>query len=172
MGYENSKIYKLQHTDGHFYIGSTIKELRERLSAHKTTAKESPNQRVYAHIAGEWDKVRILLIEEFSCENKDQLRRKEDEYIQKELDNPLCMNVLHAVLNVEKRKAHNNAHSREHYEKNKDKVLERCRAYRAEHREEIREKQAEYYEENREQINARRRELAAQKKLAKQNAKE
>jgi len=145
MGYENSKIYKLQHTDGHFYIGSTINELTKRLSQHK--GMNRPNQRVYAHIAGEWDKVRILLIEEFSCQNKQELLRKEDEYIQKELNNPLCLNVLHAVLNVEKRKAN---------------AVERDKAYYEENREEIREKQAEYYVENAETIKEQAREYKAE----------
>jgi hypothetical protein len=102
---------------------------------------------VYAHIAGEWDKVRILLIEEFSCENKEQLRRKEDEYIQKELNNPLCLNVLHAVLNDEMRKAN---------------AVVRDKAYYEENREEIREKQAEYYDENAERIKEQAREYRAE----------
>jgi hypothetical protein len=162
MGYENSKIYKLQHTDGHFYIGSTYAELRERLRGHKTRAKEYPERKVYAHIAGDWSKVRILLIEEFSCENKDQLRRKEDEYIQKELNNPLCLNVLHAVLNVEKRKAKEREYKQEYRAEHLDEIRERDKAYYEENREEIREKQAEYYVENAETIKEQAREYRAE----------
>ena len=156
MGYENSKIYKLQHDDGHFYIGSTINELRKRLSQHK--GQNRPNQRVYAHIASEWDKVRIVLIEEFSCENKQELLRKEDEYIQKELDNPLCLNTLHAVLNVEKQREHKREYRAEHL----DEIRERDKAYYEENREEIREKQAEYYVKNAETIKEQAREYKAE----------
>lgn len=156
--YAKSKIYKLQHDDGYFYIGSTVNELRKRLRQHKDNIH--PNQRVYKHIAGEWDKVRIVLIEEFSCENKEQLRRKEDEYIQKELNNPLCLNTNHAVLNVEKRKANDIIKSQVYREEHPDHFIE----YYIAHQEEIQNKRLQYYHDNKERINARRRELRQRKK--------
>ena len=86
MGYEKSKIYKLQHEDGHFYIGSSTNELRVRLKQHKNKSKDGNNRRVYQHINNEWDKVRIILIESFVCANRQELVKKEDEYSQKAFD--------------------------------------------------------------------------------------
>lgn len=93
MDYKNGKIYKLQCDDGHFYIGSTATELHKRFYLHKSNSKQAPNTRVYKHIDGKWDSVRIVLVEEFPCENKNQLRRKEDEYIRGVRADPLCLNV-------------------------------------------------------------------------------
>jgi predicted GIY-YIG superfamily endonuclease len=149
MGYEKSKIYKLQHEDGHFYIGSTYATLRGRLQKHKEKAIKVPERRVYKHIHNEWDKVRILLIEEFSCESKYQLLKREDEYIQKELKNPLCLNTIGAVLNVEQRLEYNRNYNPIYYE---------------EKREEIREKQRQYYLANREKLIQKNREYKKSKK--------
>ena len=87
MTCNNGKIYKLECSDGSFYIGSTINELRVRFSGHKTDSKKC-NSRVYSHINDlGWNEVKIVLIEEFSCNSKLELLKKEDEYIQRELEN-------------------------------------------------------------------------------------
>lgn len=148
MGYEKSKIYKLQHEDGHFYIGSTYDDLRKRLNNHKSKSLLSPERKVYNHIHNEWDKVRILLIEEFSCENREQLNKREDEHIQQHIRNPLCLNFKGAMLNVEKRKDTRKKCNTEYYETRRD---------------EIRQQQREYYIANREKIQARRQELKESK---------
>jgi predicted GIY-YIG superfamily endonuclease len=145
MGYENSKVYKLQHEDGHFYIGSTYAELRERFRKHKEHSIEHPDRRVYKHINNQWDNVRILLIEEFPCENKQQLLRREDEHIQKELKNPLCLNCIGATFNVEKRRDYVQNYNSSYYEEHKHDILEQKKA-------------------RKDEINARRREVRALKK--------
>lgn len=96
MGYENAKVYKLQCADGHFYIGSTKENLPHRRAHHVAASKKFPERRVYNHINGDWENVRIILIEECPCENREQLRRKEDEHIQRELKNQLCLNNMRA----------------------------------------------------------------------------
>lgn len=173
MGYENGKIYKLQHNDGHFYIGSTYATLRGRLQKHKESCIREPQRKVYKHINNEWDKVRILLIEEFSCETKQQLLKREDEYIQKELKNPLCLNCIGAVLNVEQRLEYNRQYNpqyyeekredirqkqAEYYEENKEKIKEAVKEYRQENREQYLQSQREYYEKNKEEILAKMKE--------------
>jgi hypothetical protein len=62
-------------------------------------SSKKPDQLVYKYFnrVG-WDKVSIVLVEEFACENKGQLRQKEDEYIQKHRHNPLCLNTNNAVM--------------------------------------------------------------------------
>jgi hypothetical protein len=160
MGYENSKLYRLQHDDGHFYIGSSINELRMRLGQHKKVSKIKPNIRVYQHINGEWDKVKIVLIEVFECSNRDELRRKENEYIQKELKNELCLNHRREHLTEEEAKEYR----KEYYERNKDKIKEQGTEYYEANADKVKERVSKYYEANADKIKARARERYAQKK--------
>jgi hypothetical protein len=98
--YSRSRVYKLQHDDGHFYIGSTCNELRVRLANHKHDSIKNPTQPVYRYIAGNWENVRIILVEDVNCNNKDELRRAENNHIQRELSNPLCLNVNKAWTGI------------------------------------------------------------------------
>lgn len=155
MDYKNSKIYKLQHEDGHFYFGSTCGTLHERTRKHKIKSIAHPDRRVYKHINGEWDKVRAVLVEDFPCENKAQLTKREDEFIQGELQNPLCLNMCRAsgtdrqAIEKKCREAHKET-------RNAASI-----AYNAANRERIAEKR----KADRDHINAVRRELRAKKKF-------
>ena len=82
--YNNGKIYKLINSvDDNIYIGSTINQLFKRKMDHKSRSRKNTKRRVYSHPNSiGWENVSIILIEEFSCDNKDQLRRREDYYIQ------------------------------------------------------------------------------------------
>lgn len=166
MGYEKSKVYKLQHDDGHFYIGSTINELRVRYKQHKNYAKSFPNRKVYSHINNEWDNVKIILIEEFVCDNREQIRRKENEYLKKEIDNPLCLNLLLACFDEENRTEYVKNYNKE-YRKNN---AEYFKAYSEKNRDVANEKSKIYYEKNRERIAERNRLHYHAKKLEKENS--
>jgi predicted GIY-YIG superfamily endonuclease len=140
--YSKSKIYKLQCEDGYFYIGSTCNELRFRLANHKASSIERQNTRVYKHINElGWDKVRMVLVEEYCCENKEQLTRKEDEHIRIHKNDPFCLNTAYAFLTDEQRleqqrkryganKEPKLQRQREYYEANKEKILQRQKAKR------------------------------------------
>ena len=82
--YGSAKIYKLVNSeDDEIYVGSTCGTLRRRKSGHKSDAKKHPNQRVYAHLnAVGWENVRIILVEAVDCENRDELRRHEQHWIE------------------------------------------------------------------------------------------
>ena len=79
--YKNGKIYILrtQHTDK-CYIGSTYRELNERLAIHKCNFNTN---KIY-YSAFELfklgiDDVKIELIENYPCDNKTQLCKREGE---------------------------------------------------------------------------------------------
>jgi predicted GIY-YIG superfamily endonuclease len=129
MDYKNGKVYKLQCEDGHYYIGSTATELRKRFWNHKFSgARQRPTARVYQHInALGWDKVRIVLVEDFPCESKEHLLRKEDEHIRACRDDPLCLNMFSAVVNKEEAKANGRIASLKHYHAHKDEIKARRR---------------------------------------------
>jgi hypothetical protein len=83
LDYVNSLIYKMVSAlDDKIYVGSTRGTLRLRKSKHKSASKIKPNRRVYEHLnrVG-WSNVRIVLIESFPCNNRDELIRREQYYI-------------------------------------------------------------------------------------------
>jgi len=94
--YSHSKIYRLECSTGHYYIGSTTNKLLcIRLANHRASAKDPRyiNTKVYKHInAIGWDNVKIVLIESVSCRDKDDLNMKENEYVIKALGDDLCLN--------------------------------------------------------------------------------
>ena len=104
--YENGKIYMIEpicdHDEGDVYIGSTCKQyLSQRISRHKRDYKRwtNGNNNIYtsAYILFNKygvDNCRIVLLEDFSCENKNQLLAKEA-YYQKTMK---CVNVIKPIL--------------------------------------------------------------------------
>ena len=154
--YSNSKIYKIisNREPKYYYIGSTITELNVRLNRHKANSKISPNTKTYKYFIGiEWD-VTIQLIENVNITNSKELHIIENNYIKKALNDNLCLNTYHSILNKELRK---------------QKILEYGKQYYNENIEEIRKKHNEYYlktkdnkhqkyEENKDKINKRKQE--------------
>jgi hypothetical protein len=124
MDYKNGKIYKLQCDDGYYYFGSSVTTLTKRLYHHKYKSKHQNKCHVYQHINTiGWHRVRIVLVEDYSCENKQQLIRKEDEYIRLHKDNPLCLNMICAFRTPEQHAEQ----KKQRYEQNKEEILERKR---------------------------------------------
>ena len=85
--YSKGKIYKLvsNHTDD-IYIGSTCDLLPKRLYQHKhsyESYKYGKRNYISSFEICKYDDVRILLMKEYPCENKQQLERKEGKYQQK-----------------------------------------------------------------------------------------
>jgi predicted GIY-YIG superfamily endonuclease len=188
MGYDKAKIYKLECEDGHYYYGSTINELRVRLSGHKQASAFRP-YRVYQHINEiGWEKVKIILVEAYPCETRADLNRKENEYISLNKSNPLCLNNNLACLTDEQRCAYKRQHTEDHKEElaeyhrkkrsgnaevaayqrqyreaNREKLLEQKRQDYLAHKEERDAKNRERYYANRDAILARKREKHASK---------
>jgi len=121
--YQNAKIYKLWcHETDEIYIGSTTVPLSKRLGQHKY-----PNYTASSRILFEKsNNVMIELIEEYPCENKDQLTKREGELI-RQLD---CVNKR-----IEGRTKQE--YGKKRYEENHDKFFQ----YRQDNRNKIREKQ-------------------------------
>ena len=156
--YIDGKIYQLLCIDGHYYYGSTVQRLCERLSTHKKLSKTDKTV-LYNHINTiGWDNVSMELVEDYPCETTQQLRAKEDEYITQSKDDPLCLNVKRAYVSKDERKEK----VKEYYEENKDEILAYSVQYREEHREEILEKKLIYREQNRTLLCEKQKEYAQQ----------
>jgi hypothetical protein len=151
--YKNGKLYKLQCDDGYYYIGSTCNELRFRLYGHKTDSKDE-NSKKYQHINTiGWDRVRIVLVEDCPCENKQQLVRKEDMLIRSCEKDPLCLNS--------RRESHNR---QEYYQENREHILENKKEYQQTHSQQIKERKSIYYQEHKEEIKQKDKDRYKQQK--------
>jgi group I intron endonuclease len=80
--YSRGKIYKLVNdVNDDIYVGSSCVALCKRLYQHKRDAKKKPYP-VYKYFNElGWDNVRIILIENVVCENREQLMKREQHYI-------------------------------------------------------------------------------------------
>ena len=79
--YHNSKVYKLQADDYYYYGSTTQKYLSSRLIDHKRYSKKQKARKLFTvftydrFVKGE---IKIVLVEEFKLENKQQLLREEN----------------------------------------------------------------------------------------------
>jgi group I intron endonuclease len=131
--YSKSVIYKIVFMEtGEFYIGSTRSSLRQRLHSHKKTSKNHPNRPLYA-LANQlgWDQARIVLVEEFPCENNDQLCRREQQHIE-ELRSDSCLNINSAWRSPEEKARQKNESRKNFLQRNPDYYKKRVAKWNAE----------------------------------------
>ena len=113
--YQNSKIYKLVNDEmpNKIYYGSTIqKNLCDRLSGHKRDSKKkNPSSKPLF----EYGKVKIILVENYPCNTKDELLKRERFYI----ENNDCIN--HKIPSRTRK---------EHYQDNKEEIIKKNQEWR------------------------------------------
>jgi len=137
--YSKSKIYKLvsNHTND-IYIGSTCQSLHQRKSGHFRAYKKylsGKSHYMTSFKLFEKGDVDIVLIEEYSFNNKDELHRKEREYIEK-LE---CVNKYIPGRTL-----------KEYYQDNKDKIKQQTKQYRIDNKEKINQNNKQYRIDNKE----------------------
>ena len=139
--YTKGKIYCLRsHQTDDVYVGSTVESLSNRKAKHKNAYKRFLNGKsnyVTSFEIIKYDDCYIELIEDCPCENKEQLSKKEGEYIR----NMDCINKYVAGRTV-----------KEYYKDNKEKIKEKAKEYRENNKEKIRESKKKYRENNKEKI--------------------
>lgn len=81
--YSKGKIYKIVSENNSVYIGSTTQILEKRMSQHKSKLDCS------CYLLGCLDYCYIELIEEVISDNKEDLLKKEREYIKKYRENKI-----------------------------------------------------------------------------------
>ena len=166
VNYEAGKIYKLYSPSKNIvYIGSTTQPLCKRLSKHLTDYREynKDNNKTYytSFMVLECDDYKIELLEDYKCNNRQQLEQKEGEYIK----NNICCNKNIAGRTkqeyYETNKEHIRALSKKNYETNKQQITERHKKYYEDNKEKDKERRKiyakKYYEDNKEEDKERRR---------------
>ena len=147
--YKNGKIYRLVcNTTGNQYIGSTTRPLSQRLGGHKTQYKCFLAGKITKQVTSSSNlsnnNCEMILIEDYPCENKNQLERRERHFI----ETMECVNKNKPAQTKE-----------EHFEymkqyeyNNKEKMNEYQHTYRQENKYKITEYQIQYRQKNKEEI--------------------
>jgi len=118
--FQEGKIYKIICDNfDKIYIGSTVQKLSQRLASHKA------NQCCHSKKILEYPNVRIELIEQYPCNSKDELRGREQYYINENRD--ICINNKNAYISKEDAKERDRLHLIEYRRLNKDVINEKQR---------------------------------------------
>ena len=157
--YADGKIYAIRapETD-EIYIGSTTRPLSERMAQHRSQCKHwkaGKGGYLTSFKLIEKEGAYIELIEDYSCESKEQLNRREGEVIRSSAN---CVNKLIAGRTVVEYKADN-----------KETITEYKRQYRDTNKEAIKEYRRQYNADNKEVINERQRARRAAAKESESN---
>ena len=147
--YLEGKIYKLWSPSKNItYIGSTTQSLSRRLSKHLSNYKcynNNDNTKKYcltSYLVLECDDYKIELLEAYPCNNRQQLEKKEGEYIK---NNECCNKCVVGRT------------TKEYNEEHKEKYKEYNKQYREQNKEYFKEHSKQYKEANREKINEQQR---------------
>jgi hypothetical protein len=154
MDYQKSKIYKLECEDGCYYYGATSGSLEMRLCGHKMASTKQP-YRVYKHINGiGWDKVKITLVEEYPCDSKKELNKRESEFIYEARKDEKCLNTILSFATEEQRQEKRDKYFETYVRRVTDKRIKYKHDYGIKYREqkgdELKQKKSEYYYTNKE----------------------
>jgi hypothetical protein len=146
--FANGKIYSIRsHQTEQIYVGSTTQPLSVRFGGHKRSKPCSSSQIL------QYPDAYIELIEEFACENKMQLNRREGELIR-------TMNCVNRNIagrtDAEyrnERKEHISEQSKQYHVDNKEHRNEQSKQYRQNNKEHLNEQMKQYYQDNKEHLN-------------------
>ena len=149
--YQNGKIYKLvsAKTDK-IYIGSTCNPLYKRLWQHKSASKNL-NKCYTSKELVKFDDCKIILIEDFACERKEQLTARERYHIEQNKD--ICVNKIIPTRT-----------NKEYREQNKDKIADQKKEYEQQNKDKIAQRKNEYVQQNKDKIAQRKKEYRQQNK--------
>ena len=169
--YNNGKIYTIRCKDDNelIYVGSTIQPLYKRWNDHKKRHNNENNKEynklLYITMREKGIKsFYIELYEDYSCERKEQLNKKEGEIIRE-------IGTLNKVISGRTPKEYYDDNKeikadkgKQYREENKDKIKERNKIYLDKNKDIIAEKRLEYYEQNKNIIKEKRKQYYEQNK--------
>ena len=155
-----SVIYKIYCIDGscvYIYFGSTT-NFTKRKQSHKSICNNEKhrlyNIKLYKTIRenGGWDNWKMALVEVYPCQDKKQLRIREQFYIDQQLDK---INDKRAYVSEEERIESNREYCKARYDKNKEAVATYKKAYNEVNKEAIATYHKKHYEANKEAVAAK-----------------
>lgn len=133
--------------------------LSRRITDHRSLSKTS-NRKLYQSVNNNWDDWYIELYEEYPCENKEQLNRREGEIIREigTLNYEIAGRTRKEWReeNWIKNKEVLSSKAKEHYQNHREEILEVARQYNIKYNEKIKERKKIYREGHKEEISAKR----------------
>jgi hypothetical protein len=158
--YSKGKIYTIRckTNNEYIYVGSTCKTLSQRIAGHRHHSKQFPSKMFYSKVE-DWNDWYIELYQDFPCERKEQLAKKEGEVIRQ----IGTLNQLIAGRNLEEWKDEGGREKRQIYnqlyrDKNKEKLSDDKKQYYIDNKEKLDEYFENYYETHKNEINIQKRE--------------
>ena len=161
--YQNGKIYSIRSHSRQdlVYIGSTTQALSKRFGKHKKPDNDCSSKQII-----DLGDSYIELVEEFKCENKEQLNRREGE-IQRSME---CVNRYIAgrtrLERYQDNKESITSRQKQYYTDNKETITSRQKQYYADNKETLEEYKKQYNQDNKEAIVARRKQYNQDNKEA------
>jgi hypothetical protein len=138
------------------YIGSTCSTLSTRLSKHLYQYKSFLNNIsnfVTSFIILKNDDYEMILIEDYPCETKKQLKEREQFYIL----NTCCVNKNIPNRTLKQYYIDNKENYKQYYQNNKEMIIQNQRNYYRTNKDVIREKYKNYYIKNKDIIKQKRK---------------
>ena len=102
--YKNSKIYKLVNTNNEtVYIGSTTIKLSQKLAEMKYNYKVKKSCTSYEKVFEKEDykRLKIVLIENYPCDNNDQLQARQKAIEERKNDNNTDVEKQQLIKHIE-----------------------------------------------------------------------
>ena len=153
--YQESKIYNINNTvNDEIHIGSTTRKSSQRMADHRKTCniekhEHLPIYKAFMELSVE--NFFIELIEKCPCDDKEELRKKEGEYIRQL--KPSLNKFIAGRTNkewVSDNKEHSKQQQKEYREANKEHSAQINRMYYQSNKVEILQKNKQYRENNKE----------------------
>ena len=156
INYSKTIIYKIEHIENEdlVYVGHTT-NFDKRKSEHKSSCKNGKsnvyNLKLYQMMRsnGGWDMFRMIEVEKYSCKDRREAEKRENEVMKVLKAN---MNMRNSFITEEEKKEHR----KQYYEENKGRFNEQCRYnYKSdkEYRDKLLEKHRNYYEKTKDKKN-------------------
>ena len=128
--YRNGKIYKLVNNDGVTYVGSTCQQLNVRKAEHASKYRKwkqgsKTNYTASFEVFESNASVDIILLENFPCNNKEELHARERHYV----DTTTCVNVQKPCRTNKQWREDNKDHVMEHNKQMVDISFAICEIY-------------------------------------------
>ena len=164
VNYTEGKIYKIvDNTNDNIYIGSTCNTLKDRMYQHKTKKNTCSSKIIIEN--GNYD---IILIENYSCNDKNELHARERYWID---NTENCINkqlpqqtkkewteknkeklIVQSKKNYEANKEHYTDYKAKWYQENKEIIQEEKAVKYIINKEEINVKNKKWYEDNKKEV--------------------
>ena len=170
--YQNATIYKIVNSvNDHIYVGAACMPLAKRMSEHRTRSKTNTDLDLYKAMNElGLQHFRIILVEQYPCENKMQLVQREQywcDILKPQYNKPPAIRLDAKEYDKKYREEHKEqikAKQKQYREENKVHIQAKNKQYREQHKEELSAKNKQYREENKEHIQAQRKQYREEHK--------